>query len=445
MVLGTAISLALTATGMLGFDSLRRWVRTAAIGPLLVGGAIGFVALVGHARAARRALLAQRRDLDGGSHRRRNRPARRLNVDARAERGSGRARHATDAGRSAAAGLLFPRPCSSRSPSSYPSAWGTARGSSRSASRCSSSGSARCSRCCHSCSGRRALSISPRRGRGAMPSASRACSGRRQSTRSSEPTRRARSPSSTRAQTHSRLSGRRDGGSPDDRSRSTTPLSSPPARPSSVSSRDSGPGRSSAAQSRRDPRMDVCAQDGGRVPVSLTVTAMRRGRQPIGLHRHGVRPHRTEGARAGAEATGGVHRDLVGERAGGHLRDGCAGRLRLRQRQVAGARRALDGRGAGDGWLTAIHPEDAGVHRERMERLHPRRDALRDRVPLPPARPIGRVDRGARSGTPGRARRGRRLPRDDARRDRAARRGGPARAAACPEPARCSTRRPTAS
>ena len=49
MVLGTAIALALTATGMLGLDSLRRWVRIAAIGPLLVGGAIGFIALVGHA------------------------------------------------------------------------------------------------------------------------------------------------------------------------------------------------------------------------------------------------------------------------------------------------------------------------------------------------------------------------------------------------------------
>ena len=49
MVLGTAIALALTATGMLGLDSLRRWLRIAAIGPLLLGGAIGFIALVGHA------------------------------------------------------------------------------------------------------------------------------------------------------------------------------------------------------------------------------------------------------------------------------------------------------------------------------------------------------------------------------------------------------------
>ena len=49
MVLGTALALALTATGMLGLDSLRRRVRIAAIGPLLVGGGIGFIGLVGHA------------------------------------------------------------------------------------------------------------------------------------------------------------------------------------------------------------------------------------------------------------------------------------------------------------------------------------------------------------------------------------------------------------
>ena len=47
--LGAALALAFTATGMLGLDSLRRRVRVGAIVPLLIGGGIGFIGLVGHA------------------------------------------------------------------------------------------------------------------------------------------------------------------------------------------------------------------------------------------------------------------------------------------------------------------------------------------------------------------------------------------------------------
>jgi PAS domain S-box-containing protein len=49
MSLGTAIALALTAVGLLGLDSLRRNVRVAAHVPLLVAGGIGLVGLVGYA------------------------------------------------------------------------------------------------------------------------------------------------------------------------------------------------------------------------------------------------------------------------------------------------------------------------------------------------------------------------------------------------------------
>ena len=49
MSLGTAIALALTAFGLLGLDSLKRRVRIAAHVPLLVAGGIGLVGLVGYA------------------------------------------------------------------------------------------------------------------------------------------------------------------------------------------------------------------------------------------------------------------------------------------------------------------------------------------------------------------------------------------------------------
>ena len=49
MVLGTALGFLLVASGLLGLDSLRLRVRTAAIVPLVVGGGVGYVALVGHA------------------------------------------------------------------------------------------------------------------------------------------------------------------------------------------------------------------------------------------------------------------------------------------------------------------------------------------------------------------------------------------------------------
>jgi signal transduction histidine kinase len=49
MSLGSALALALAATGMLGIDSLRRRVRVAAHAPLVTAGAIGLVGLIGYA------------------------------------------------------------------------------------------------------------------------------------------------------------------------------------------------------------------------------------------------------------------------------------------------------------------------------------------------------------------------------------------------------------